>query len=120
MGWQQEVLLSAALTESNHYLTDKIPLAIRDQYPELAGVFDRFDDMTSEIEDATDADDHREVVAHRDKLAENMDDMSARCAQMRDMVLTLMRFDAANPIMKELAQLEVKLDDAHCWAEANK
>jgi hypothetical protein len=120
MGWQQEVLLSAALTQSNHYLADKVPLAIRDQYPELVGLFDSFDDMTLAIEAAVSPEDHREVVNHRDQLSANMDEMSARCAQMRDMVLTLMRFDAANPIMTELAQLESKLDAAYEWAEAHK
>jgi hypothetical protein len=98
----------------------KVPLALRDQYPQMAGLFDRFDDMTKEVEEAVSRDDYHDVEQHRDKLAANMDEMAARCAQMCEMVTTLLKMDAAEPLKAELQQLANKADDAFWYAEQNK
>jgi hypothetical protein len=115
MTWQTEIMLSVALTEINHYHADKVPLALRDHYPELSGIFDRLDDTPAELQAAV-----RELEQHRDQLAANMDEMSARCSQLRDMALTLQRFDAAAGIEHELAALADKADLAYEYAEQNK
>jgi len=120
MTWQSEIQLSAALNQSNFFALDKIPLAVRDQYPELKGLFDRYDDMTAEVLEAPDQEAYNDAVGRAQQMEALVDEASMRFAQLRDMADTLSKMDAAEGIVRELRELANLADEAQEYMEKQR
>jgi len=120
MTWQSEIQLSAALNQSSFFALDKISLAVRDQYPELKGLFDRYDDMTDDILEAPDQAEYNDAVGREQQMEVLVDEAAARFAQLRDMTDTLLQMDASKGIVRELRQLANLADEAQEYMEKQR
>lgn len=115
MTWQSEILLSAALTRSSFFAEDKIPLEIVNRYPELRGIFERYEDVCVELQEAPDQEEYNNMAAREYRLEGAVCEAEERFAQIRDMVDTLLKMDAAEPLRSELAQLSSLADEAFTY-----
>lgn len=97
---------------------------LRQRYPELGFLFDELDDLRAGVRYYGDPAELAEAVGDRADEAAVLYDLAEeaqdRFAQLRDLMLTLQRFDAAEGIQSELGQAANLADDAIDFIEKRK
>jgi hypothetical protein len=90
--------------------------ALRERYPEIAYVFDKLEDLEAEFDGMVDAQTAADAEEDAYRAHSALNDCAARFAQLRDMVLTLARFDRLDPEGEELVALSGKADEGFEYA----
>jgi hypothetical protein len=86
-------------------------------YPDLHAVWDELDRLRL-IEDATvPTADYDAVVSLSERALENLEEMRDRMNQLDEMVQTLARMDAADPLIEELHELSTLICEGSAYAQ---